>query len=373
MLQKWRIVRAFYFIIPVCIYLTIAKQIPSINKMNTITASDELPELNTSRRSLLPCIYICDKNSGNGMGEMRSIFGSILPEYMFVELNNPTWNEPSSNSYDMFIAKEGKICDNKKVDLWLFYKFKGRIIVHSPESPRIFPSQSKDGIHYFGPILDERPGKDLILTYLQTTWHWKFQKEFPTTFMTNPALRPRSDMTHFMIYSNSNCVHFREEIAGRLSQIGDLHYGGKCKGIAEDRTNLTQVNTKTTIQNWSENTIINKQYRFCLVMEHEKDHDSYITEKILMAFVAGCIPVYWGPELIFDLFNSKSFIFYNISNPQPSLDQVRELESDVEKYNAMLAEPIAANGDKTIEKYFSFDDNVGGGALKKKIRKMLGV
>ena len=39
----------------------------------------------------------------------------------------------------------------------------------------------------------------------------------------------------------------------------------------------------------------------------------------------------------------------------------------------MLAEPIAANGDKTIEKYFSFDDNVGGGALKKKIRKMLGV
>jgi len=92
-----------------------------------------------------------------------------------------------------------------------------------------------------------------------------------------------------------------------------------------------------------------------------------------MAFIAGCIPVYWGPELIFDLFNRKSFIFYNITNPQPSLDQVRELESDAEKYNAMLAEPIAANGDKTIEKYFSFDDNVGGGALKKKIRKMLGV
>ena len=63
-------------------------------------------------------------------------------------------------------------------------------------------------------------------------------------------------------------------------------------------------------------------------MEHAVDHSAYITEKIMMAFIGGCIPIYYGPPGIFDIFNEKAFVFYNISDPQPALvDKVKALES----------------------------------------------
>jgi hypothetical protein len=107
-------------------------------------------------------------------------------------------------------------------------------------------------------------------------------------------------------------------------------------------------------------------------MEHV-NHAAYITEKILMAFIGGCIPIYYGSPAVFDIFNEKAFIFYNISDPQPALDQVRALETDKKLYEKMLKEPIAAHGNATIEKYFSFSDEVGNGVLKRRIREKLGV
>lgn len=92
-----------------------------------------------------------------------------------------------------------------------------------------------------------------------------------------------------------------------------------------------------------------------------------------MAYAAGCIPIYYGPETIFDIFNEKSFIFYNISNPQPALDLVKRLEHDLELYDEMMNETIALNGEATIEEYFSFSDEVGNGVLKKRMRKKLGL
>ena len=38
----------------------------------------------------------------------------------------------------------------------------------------------------------------------------------------------------------------------------------------------------------------------------------------------------------------------------------------------MINEPILANGQRTIEKYFSFEDTIGDGALKQRVRKKLG-
>ena len=38
----------------------------------------------------------------------------------------------------------------------------------------------------------------------------------------------------------------------------------------------------------------------------------YITEKILAVFLAGAIPIYWGTEEVFGIFNRKAFIFYGV-------------------------------------------------------------
>ena len=105
-------------------------------------------------------------------------------------------------------------------------------------------------------------------------------------------------------------------------------------------------------------------------MEHV-NQKGYITEKILMAFIAGCIPIYYGSELIFDIFNEKAFVYYNISDPQPALDLVRNLEMNNTLYEEVMDEPIAAHGNETIQKYFSFNDTVGNGFLKKRFREKL--
>lgn len=51
--------------------------------------------------------------------------------------------------------------------------------------------------------------------------------------------------------------------------------------------------------------------------------------------------------------------------------KVQELEADPELYLSMANAPILANGMETLERYFSFSDNVGEGFLKRKIQSLL--
>ena len=41
-------------------------------------------------------------------------------------------------------------------------------------------------------------------------------------------------------------------------------------------------------------------YRFALVFEN-KDWPGYVTEKIVSAFLAGAIPIYWGNKAVLDM------------------------------------------------------------------------
>ena len=75
---------------------------------------------------------------------------------------------------------------------------------------------------------------------------------------------------------------------------------------------------------------------------------------------------------MFGIFNPKAFIFYDITYPDAALEWISTLERNPDAYEQMINEPILANGQRTIEKYFSFDDTIGGGALKQRVRKKLG-
>jgi len=196
-----------------------------------------------------------------------------------------------------------------------------------------------------------------------------------------------SDGMNFLIYMHRNCVDFREEAVDRiyykmLSEGGQalsqqqtpiIHSGG-CRGKSGNATiELRRSQRKNT---WSSNRDIFRKYRFCLVMENENLY-GYITEKIINAFLGGCLPIYYGTEEIFYVFNAKAFIFYNISHPEPALERIWYLENHPkgrEEYQRILREePILANGNQTIIDYFSFSDDVGGGYLKRRIRDMLGL
>jgi hypothetical protein len=177
---------------------------------------------------------------------------------------------------------------------------------------------------------------------------------------------------HFLVYLNTHCVSFRQKAFDALVHLAKTHQieapvaQGACYGQHKD------------LQHWLhdkkgevENVFLKMTpFRFALVMENH-NVQGYVTEKIANAFMASTIPIYYGTPEIFEMFNKDAFIYYDIKNPQPSLDKILYLETNQTAYAEVLAQPILANGEKTLEDYFSLSKDIGGGKLIQKIREMV--
>ena len=97
-------------------------------------------------------------------------------------------------------------------------------------------------------------------------------------------------------------------------------------------------------------------YRFVLSMENSAQ-TGYISEKIFIGFLSGAIPIYSGTELIFDIFNKDAFIFWNVKQPQISLQQIEYLESNRTAYDEMRARPFLVDGVNTMDQYFIYGNS----------------
>jgi hypothetical protein len=213
-----------------------------------------------------------------------------------------------------------------------------------------------------------------VLTYGETSRNKLFHHE----------QKPKSTKDRFMIYAVSNCgIDYREQAADALTEIATVDQGGKCWGRKKLQENTTSTTTNKLLwqlappqvqsSHWyMANSELFGMYRFCLVME-SKFQEGYMTEKILNAFLSGCIPIYYGPEEIFDIFNKDAFVYYNVSNPQSALDHVRYLEENATAYDQVMAQPILANGKRTIDEYFSWTEDIGDGSLKRRLRAKMGI
>ena len=107
-------------------------------------------------------------------------------------------------------------------------------------------------------------------------------------------------------------------------------------------------------------------------MENSYNH-GYITEKLFNGLLAGCIPIYYGTEEVFDIFNSNAFIYWDVHNPSTALQTISYLESNFTAYQEMSSAILLKDGINTINKYFSFHTDIGDGSLRKKIREMVGI
>ena len=61
-------------------------------------------------------------------------------------------------------------------------------------------------------------------------------------------------------------------------------------------------------------------YRFALAFESH-DLPGYVTEKIVNAYLAGAVPVYWGTARVKEVFDSRSFLF---AGDFPSLEALAD-------------------------------------------------
>lgn len=323
-----------------------------------------------------PTIYFCEPKDQDFF---RFIF-DIFPEYQVDDeslAREKYWYKglkfKESTEYDLFVSKYDYACPASGSS-WLFSKFRGQFIWVTAESyqypiVRGLPDDPRN--HVVGPSIGGT--YDFPLTYLQMVWWDSFTDILPPHVMMDGNLRPKGNRTHFLVYAQNNCVPHRNKAFGMLSTIARVHHTGKC-AAPKGYTNIERVRAGINKYNWKRNAEQYSSYRFCLVMEHVYDPELpyYVTEKILLAFAAGCIPIYYGsPNIVFDMFNKKSFIFFNVTNPQPALNLIKNLENNQNAYNKMISEPILANGNETVKKYFSFSDDIGNGWLKYQFRSKL--
>lgn len=127
------------------------------------------------------------------------------------------------------------------------------------------------------------------------------------------------------VYSNANASAERGCFFDMLSAYKTVDSGGRYRNNVGGA-----VADKLAFQ---------KQYKFAIAFENAS-YEGYTTEKLVQAFAAGTVPVYWGDPSVVKDFNPKSFInAMEYASLEDVVNRVREVDGDDELYLAMLREP----------------------------------
>ena len=357
---------------------------------SSITPQRVVQKITIVNVTVIPKIFHCGGYALNR--NLNPTLKSLLPEFKWVDLRRVTdWKGEEmlasvSHPWDVFVSNYqlDECKDHPSFYQWLHLRFDGKVLFWTPEdATNYLPIVVKPNYYPLG------PGSPLTLTFLQTAFWAQIpnvekQQHFweapppAAAAATSVARRPRSKGTQFLIYAHSNCVTERETAFARIANyqggiFSTVYHGGRCHGRL-DQSNTTKVQkqpNRIRLDNWEDNRHLYTNFRFCLTMEHANT-PGYITEKILVAFWAGCLPIYWGPkEEIRNIFHSASFIYWDINDPEPALQRIRYLEQNQSAYDEVMNQPILAPG--ALGRFFSLDERYGGGALKAKIRTYLGL
>lgn len=151
------------------------------------------------------------------------------------------------------------------------------------------------------------------------------------------------------VYSNFSHVDpIRENFFYKLSKYKQVDSGGRY---------LNNIDAPI-----KDKYLFQKQYKFSIAFENSSSI-GYTTEKILDAFLARTIPIYWGNKDVSKDFNPESFINVNDYNSlEEVIEVIKELDNNDEKYLKMLNTPYLNNGqfynNLNDEKILSFFENI---------------
>lgn len=127
------------------------------------------------------------------------------------------------------------------------------------------------------------------------------------------------------VYSNSEADIIREQFFDLLNNYKRVDSGGRYRNNVDG-----PCENKLTFQ---------QQYKFSIAFENSS-HDGYVTEKIVDAYAASTIPIYWGNPSVARHYNPKSFInVIDYDSLEDVIARVKEIDQDDELYLSMLKEP----------------------------------
>lgn len=154
-----------------------------------------------------------------------------------------------------------------------------------------------------------------------------------------------------MVVSNNSC-EYRNNFFLKLSKYKKVDSGG---GYLNNIGG--PVTSKLDFQ---------KSYKFSIAFENSSTN-GYTTEKIIDAFAAGGIPIYWGDPLIDKIFNPKAFInAKKFKSDQELIDYIKKIDNDEKLYKSYIKEPVFIDKnylkkeEKKLEKFLNniFDKDI---------------
>lgn len=177
--------------------------------------------------------------------------------------------------------------------------------------------------------------------YLRFPYFALFKDQFE-----NLITKPKFDESIFkekqffcnFIYANSNAHPARDHFFHLLNKYREVSSPGK------HLNNMSFDVGQRFAQDWMYSKIsFQSKCKFTISFENTSA-PGYTTEKILHAFNANSIPIYWGnPEVTKD-FNPKSFInCHDYNNFEEAIIRIKNIDANSNLYLSMLNEPALKN------------------------------
>jgi hypothetical protein len=223
-----------------------------------------------------------------------------------------------------------------------------RALAYVPDSP--FPSPSLNGAGVRVPTFHVPTFHVPFAAFSNASWSQGVRQ-----YTTGPKARPypvaycykrkaivREAMFAALVRAFStrrpslHADHADQEIKSAVSvaAMGRCNGGEACAG---------QGGTVTVAGGWNAPALIKAyaQYRFVLAMESTVIR-GHVTEKLVNAFRAGAVPIYWGDaQYAKTLFNPKAFICVNdFSSVDACAQYIAELDQDTVRLTEMMREPV---------------------------------
>lgn len=144
------------------------------------------------------------------------------------------------------------------------------------------------------------------------------------------------------VYSNGFGDPYREQLFRSVSQYKKVLSGGKFQNnighVVEDLHSFQS------------------RFKFSIACENSW-YRGYTTEKIINAFNAGTIPIYWGNPDISSVINPKAIInCHDYPDLESVVEEIKRLDEDDEAYKKKLMEPILVQ-ENMVEEYLREREN----------------
>ena len=157
----------------------------------------------------------------------------------------------------------------------------------------------------------------------------------------NPDISIKNDFCSF-VYSNSNAAPARQQFYDALSAYKHINSGGRyLNNIGEP------VKDKLAFQ---------CKHKFAIAFENTS-HPGYTTEKLVQAFAAQTIPIYWGDPAVADTFNTGSFInCHDFPDWESVVSRIREIDQDDKLWLKMMQTPALLDPELVTKSTKHLDD-----------------